>query len=171
MKMTEDKPKPVMKQMTDVMDYGGRPFGRLIPDAETAMLCEQDPVIRDKVAADLKKMRFLIAQPPTYKEALRNMRFHIFNLVFVDEDFDTGVWETNNVLRYLENLNMSVRRRIFVVLISATLPTMDYLATFNKSANLIINKRDIVSMEKILRHAMTEHEDFYHVFKETLQKQ
>jgi hypothetical protein len=169
--MTEEKPKPVVKNMADVMDYGGRPFGRLVPDAETAMICEQDPVIRDKVAGDLKKMGFLVAQPATYKEALRNMRFHVFNVIFVDEDFDTGVWETNNVLRYLENLNMSVRRQIYVVLVSTTLPTMDYLATYNKSVNLIINKRDIVSMEKILRHAMTEHEDFYHVFKETIHKQ
>ena len=90
----------------DRIDYSERPFGYIMPDSQTAMICEQDSVIRDKVVGELKKMGFLTAQPATYKEALKHMRFHVFNVIFIDEDFDTGVWETNNVLRYLENLNM-----------------------------------------------------------------
>jgi len=168
--MTEEKPKPVAQTAAERMDYSGRPFGHVMPDAQTAMICEQDPVIRDKVVGELKKMGFLTAQPSTYKEALKHMRFHIFNVIFIDEDFDTGVWETNNVLRYLENLNMSIRRRSYVVLVSSTLATMDYLDAYNKSVNLVIGKRDIGSVEKILRQAMAEHEDFYHVFKEKIQK-
>jgi CheY-like chemotaxis protein len=141
-----------------------------MPDAETAMICEQDPVIRDKISGELKKMGFLTAQPATYKEALRHMRFHVFNVIFIDEDFDTGVWETNNVLRYLENLNIAVRRQNYVVLISNVVATMDHLEAYSKSANLVINKRDIGSVEKILRQAMAEHDDFYRVFKEMIRK-
>ncbi|PKN85103.1 MAG: hypothetical protein CVU51_09255, partial [Deltaproteobacteria bacterium HGW-Deltaproteobacteria-1] len=58
----------------------------------------------------------------------------------------------------------------YVVLVSATLSTMDNMQAFNKSVNLIINKRDIGSLEKILRQAMAEDEDFYHVFKEKIRK-
>ncbi|MEE9913931.1 MAG: response regulator [Deltaproteobacteria bacterium] len=168
--MAEEKPKPTVKTAAEGIDYTGRPFGHVMPDAETAMICEQDPVIRDKLVGELKKMGFLTAQPATYKEALKHMRFHVFNVIFIDEDFDTGVWETNNVLRYLENLNMAIRRKSFVVLVSATLTTLDYLEGFNKSVNLVINKRDVGSVEKIMRQAMADHEDFYHVFKEKIQK-
>lgn len=168
--MAEEKPRPVVKMASEGLDYSGRPFGHVMPDVETAMICEQDPVIRDKIVGELKKMGFLTAQPASYKEALKHMRFHLFNIIFIDENFDTGVWETNNVLRYLENLNMAIRRKSFVVLVSATLTTMDYLEGFNKSVNLVINKRDVGSVEKILRQAMAEHEDFYHVFKEKIQK-
>jgi hypothetical protein len=98
------------------------------------------------------------------------MRFHLFNVIFIAEDFDTGVWDTNNVLRYLENLNMAVRRKIFVALVSSTLTTMDNLESYNKSVNLLINRRDVGSVDKILRQAIAEHEDFYHVFKEKIQK-
>lgn len=168
--MAEEKPRAGMKASVEGMDYSGRPFGYVMPDSETAMVCEQDPVIRDKVVGELKKMGFLTAQPATYKEALKHMRFHVFNLIFIDEDFDTGVWETNNVLRYLENLNMSVRRQIFVVLVSATIATMDMMEAYSKSANLVINKRDIISVEKILRQSMAEHEEFYRVFKEKIRK-
>ena len=168
--MTEEKPKPVVTSVTDRMDYSGRPFGYMVPDAETAMICEQDPVIRDKIAGELKKMGFVTSHPVTYKEALKHMRFHVFNVIFIDEDFDTGVWETNNVLRYLESLNMTVRRQSFVVLISATLSTMDNLEAFSKSVNLIINKREIIGVDRVLRQAMAEHEDFYRVYKEKIRK-
>ncbi len=168
--MAEEKTKSGAKASAEGLDYSGRPFGYVMPDAETAMICEQDPVIRDKIMSELKKMGFLTAQPATYKEALRQMRFHVFNVIFIDEDFDTGVWETNNVLRYLENLNMVVRRQIYVVLISTTITTMDLMEAFSKSANLVINKRDIVSMEKILRQAMAEHEEFYRVFREKIRR-
>lgn len=168
--MAEEKPRPVGKTAAEGIDYSGRPFGYVMPDAETAMICEQDPVIRDKLVSELKKMGFLTAQPATYKESLKHMRFHVFNVIFIDEDFDTGVWETNNVLRYLENLNMAVRRQSYVVLLSTTLATVDYMEAYNKSVNLVINKRDVGSVEKILRQAMAEHDDFYRVFREKFRK-
>jgi CheY-like chemotaxis protein len=164
--MTEERSKAGEKITTEKMDYSGRPFGFIEPDAETAMVCEQDPVIRDKVTSELKKMGFAVVQPAGFKEALKYMRFHIFHVIFIDEDFDTGVWETNNVLRYLENLNMSIRRQSFAVLVSAKIATMDNLEAFNKSVNLVINKRDIGGVEKVLRQSMAEHEEFYRVFKE-----
>lgn len=168
--MSEETPKPAATTAGEKMDYSGRPFGYLAPDTETAMICEQDPVIRDKVAGELKRMGFATVQPAGFKEALKYMRFHVFSVIFIDEDFDTGVWETNNVLRYLENLNMLIRRQTFVVLISATVATMDNLEAYARSVNLIINKRDILGLEKLLRQGMTENEEFYQIFKESLRK-
>ena len=168
--MTDEKLKSSVKSVDGGIDYSGRPFGYVAPDRETAMICEQDPVIRDKIIGDVKKMGFETAQPASFREALKFMRFHIFNLIVVDEDFDTGVWETNNVLRYLEGLSMPTRRQSFVVLISASLPTMDSLQAYNRSVNLIINKRDVLGMDQFLRQALAEHEDFYHVYKEIIRR-
>ena len=61
--MAEEKATPVGKASGGGIDYSGRPFGYVMPDAETAMICEQDPVIRDKIISELKKMGFLTAQP------------------------------------------------------------------------------------------------------------
>ncbi len=146
----------------------GRPFGFINPDGETAMVCEQDPVLRDQINGALKNMGFLISQPASFRDALKQMRFHVFNVIFVSEDFDAEVSASNNVLLFLENMNMTTRRKSFVVLTSAKLSTMDNMEAFHKSVNLIINKRDIGNVEKILRQAVAEHEDFYRVFKEKL---
>jgi hypothetical protein len=47
---------------------------------------------------------------------------------------------------------------------------MDNLEAFNKSVNLVINKRDIGGVEKVLRQSMVEHEEFYRVYKEKIRK-
>lgn len=154
--------------VTVMSEAEGRPFGFINPDGETAMVCEQDPVLRDQINGALKKMGFLISQPASFRDALKQMRFHVFNIIFISEDFDAEVSASNNVLLFLENMNMTTRRKSFVALTSAKLSTMDNMEAFHKSVNLIINKRDIGNVEKILRQAIAEHEDFYRVFKEKL---
>jgi hypoxanthine phosphoribosyltransferase len=115
-------------------------------------------------------MGFVVVEPASFKEALKHMRFHIFDVIFVDENFDTGISEINNVLKYLEGLSMTVRRQTFAVLISAALDTLDNMMTYNKSVNLIINKKEIDDAGQILKRALTEHNTFYHVYKECLRK-
>jgi CheY-like chemotaxis protein len=165
--MTEEKSA---KPAQEGLDYSGRPFGYVAPESETVMICEQDPVIREKISNNLKKMGFEIVQPTTSKEALRYMRFHIFDIIFIDEDFDTGVWESNRILKFLEGLNMSIRREIFVVLVSTTLTTLDNMQAYNKSVNLIVNKREMGGIEQILRQSLVEYDDFYHTFKDKIHK-
>lgn len=150
-------------------DHTGRPFGYLEPGTETAMICEQDAALQDKISGELKKMGFATVEPSATRDALKYMRFHIFNIIVINEDFDTG-GKTNEVLRHLEGLSMAIRRQTFVVLISGTLDTMDNMQTYNKSVNLIINKKEIDDAGQILKRALTEHNTFYHVYKECLRK-
>jgi hypothetical protein len=154
----------------NVLDYKGRPFGYVDPESETAMVCEQDPVVREKIDSRVKKIGIEVVNPSTFQEALRYMRFHIFDIIIVDEDFDTGIWEVNNVLRFLEGLSMIVRRQSYVVLISNIYTTGDNLHAYSKSVNLIINKSELDESELIMRRAMAEHKDFYHVFKDYVRK-
>jgi len=65
---------------------------------------------------------------------------------------------------------MSIRRNIFVTLITNRFRTMDNMAAFNKSVNLIINLKNINEIEKILRRGVADNEVFYRVFKESLIK-
>ena len=152
------------------IDYSGRPFGYLNPDSETAMICQQDAAIRDNISKALKELKLDVVEPSTFKEALRYMRFHIFNVIVIDENFDTDTWEVNYVLNYIENLIMPVRRQTFIVLISETYPTMDNMRAYNKSVNLIINKKEIAEATIILKKEIAENIDFYYLFKENIRK-
>jgi len=162
--MNEEKSTP--DSVTEEIDYSGRPFGYKDTINETAMICENDPATRQKISSTLKSLDYNVIEAATFKEVLKYLNFHTFNVIFVNENFDTGTGEINNFLNYLEQLPMSTRRQIFVVLISATFATMDYMHSFNKSVNLIINKDDITELALILKKEIQENEYFYHVFKE-----
>jgi CheY-like chemotaxis protein len=152
------------------IDYSARPFGYLDPDSQTAMVCEQDPVTRDNIINKVKKLGFEVVQPTTFKEALKYMRFHIFDVIIVNEDFDTGIWEINNVLKFLESLSMIARRQTFVILISTVFATKDNLQAYNKSVDFIINKQELDDLGQITKKALTEHHEFYQVFKDNVRK-
>ena len=166
--MNEEQSTP--DSVAEEIDYSGRPFGYKDAINETAMICENDPVIRQKIISTLKSLDFNVIEAATYKEVLKYLNFHTFNVIVVNENFDTGTGGINNVLNYMEQLPMSTRRQIFVVLISTTFATMDYMHSFNKSVNLIINQDDITELALILKKEIEENDYFYHSFKEFYRK-
>jgi response regulator RpfG family c-di-GMP phosphodiesterase len=154
----------------DELDYSGRPFDYRDTDSNTSMICERDPAIGQRIRETLVSLNFNVIEASTFKEALKYTTFHTFNLIVVNENFDTEKDGVNKVLQYLERLPMPVRRKIFVVLISSTFETMDYMHSLNKSVNLIINEGEISGFGLILNKEMEENEYFYHVFKEYQRK-
>lgn len=155
---------------SEAIDYSGRPFGYLSPDKDTAMICVQDKATCDILSKSLIDLDYDVVTPTTFKEALRYMRFHIFDIIIVDENFDTDVWEVNYVLNYIEDSIMPVRRQTFVVLLSEIHPTMDNMRAFNKSVNLILNKKEASEAGIILKKEISDNKDFYFLFRETIRK-
>jgi len=155
---------------TEVYDSADRPFDFIAPGAKTAMICLSDMEVRSMISAELMAMGFYPVMPQDCHEALKRMRFHVFNLVIVDERFDCNRQEPHPVLTHIESLAMDIRRTMFVVLVTDRLRTMDDMAAFHRSVNLIINDRNIQEFTKIYKRATADHEAFYSVFFECLSK-
>jgi CheY-like chemotaxis protein len=151
-------------------DAADRPFDFVGEGGATALVCEPDPTAREKISSGIKALGYQVTAPETAKDALKAMRFHIFDVVVVNELFDTANPEANDVLQYLENLNMTTRRRFFVALVSEKYRTMDNMAAFNRSVNLVINLKSIDDAGKIIKQGVAENKAFYHIFHETLVK-
>jgi len=139
-------------------------------EGKTALVCENNPRIREKILNALKLMEYHIVEANNSREALTKMRFHVFDLVAINETFDMSNIDNNSILIYLARLNMAVRRKIFVALLSNQYRTMDKMMAFNKSVNVIINLDNIDDVDRILSRSIAENEIFYRVFKEALKK-
>ncbi len=155
---------------TDSYDAAERPFDFVEEGVETALICEGDPVYRKKIQAALEALGYRVTYPANARETLKQMRFHVFDMVVVNEKFDTPDPDHNNILRYLETLTMSIRRNIFVAMISDRFRTGDSMAAFHKSVNMIIGVSHIDEVEKVLKRGITENDLFYRVYKESLVK-
>jgi predicted Zn finger-like uncharacterized protein len=163
------------KTLFDEVDSGSydaeeKPFDFLEEGQETALLCEPDSDVRAKFRSALDNIGYHTTEPDSAREVLKQMRFHVFEMVVINERFDTTNPDLNNVLRYLDHLPMSTRRGMFVTLVTDRFRTNDNMAAFNKSVNLVLNLKNIDNCEKIFKRAVADNTAFYRVFKETLTK-
>jgi len=88
----------------------------------------------------------------------------------MNELFDSQTPDDNPILTSLNDLLMSERRNMFVALITTRFRTMDHMAAFNKSVNVVIHLRNLDEIAKILQRNIDENQAFYSVFQETLNK-
>jgi len=149
-------------------DASDKPFDFIEEEGLTALVCEQNPMVRGTIQNALNLMDYQITVAESARDALKRMRYHVYDLIVINESFDTRNPESNGVLIYLERLAMSVRRNIFVAMISSRYRTMDNMMAFNASVNLIVNIKNIDDIGKILSRSITDNELFYRVYKETL---
>ncbi len=152
----------------DQYDAAEKPFDFVEEDALTALVCEDDPAVREKVKSTLVLMEYNVSVAGTTREALKRMRYHNYDLVVVNETFDHSSADTNGVLVFLERLPMTTRRNIFVCLIGGRYRTMDHMMAFNKSVNMIINAKNIDEFGKILSTGITDNDLFYRIYRDTL---
>jgi hypothetical protein len=151
-------------------DASEKPFDFLEEEGLTAMVCENDPESVKKIREVLDIMEYSVTVPDSVRDALRKMKYHVYDLILVNESFDGSSPNANGILIYLERLNMSIRRNIFVGLISKQYATRDNMAAFLKSVNLTINERDVRHLDKLLKNAINDNELFFTIFKESMRK-
>jgi len=151
-------------------DASEKPFDYVHAGVQTALLCENDLAVRKEIHDVVEGMNYHVVEAASARNALKYMRFHTYNLVVVNETFDAAGPDSNHVLQYLTALPTSIRGNTFVVLLSNSLKTMDNMMAFNKSVNLVVNLQNIDDMESILKGSLTEHEEFYQIFRESVKK-
>jgi predicted Zn finger-like uncharacterized protein len=152
----------------ETYDASEKPFDFIEEEGKSALVCESDALVREKIRPSLDILEYFITEVPNSREALKKMRYHNYDLVVVNEYFDTQDPDTNPLLIYLERMMMETRRNIFVTLLTTRFRTMDHMIAFQKSVNLVLNLRNIDDFDKIIQRAYADYGLFYKVFKESL---
>ena len=155
---------------SDTYDAALKPFDFLDEGVLTAIICEQDETVIEKVRSTLERMNYNVTGAASIRDALKFMRFHTFDLVVVNESFDGTDPESNYVLKYVAQLPSNTRRDVFVVLLGNSFATGDNLTAFNKSVNFVLNLENVDELEKFLTLSLTDHTEFYRMLKESMKK-
>ena len=153
---------------TDTSDGGEKPFDFIEEEGSTALVCEQDPDIRKKIINALDIMEYHITVAESGRNALKKMRYHVYDLIVINETFNSDSPDSNMVMLYLERLPMSIRRNTFVIMISTRIHTMDRMLAFRYSVHIIINSKNIDDFAKIVSRGLTDNDLFCQVFNESL---
>ena len=118
-----------------------------------------------KATEGLQHKSVLVKDPG---EGINKMRFHLFDLLILSEQFEGIPWAQSPILHYLNRLPMHTRRKSFLVLLGSEFSTMDPMAALVLSADLVVNPKDMNEFAGILKAALWNHENFYGAFTETL---
>jgi len=146
------------------------PFDFVEAGTQTVLICESDAGVREKIFAAMKSSGYRITEAANARDALKKSRFHVYDVVVLNERFDTDNPDANDLLVYFESLPMFTRRQTFVILLTDRFRSSDNMAAFNKSVNLVVNLTNVDDFAAIFKRGLADHTAFYHIFKESLKK-
>jgi predicted Zn finger-like uncharacterized protein len=133
-----------------------------------ALIMPNSSMNEDHLRAGLELIGYKCVSTPNTRDAIGKLRFHHFDLIILADEFDSQPLDHSVIVNYLNRLSMSVRRKLFLALISDNFKTMDNMMAFAMSANVVINSKDLQKLHLILKKSVSENERFYKVFMDTM---
>ena len=136
--------------------------------AKLALVLENHPEDLERARQAVEDLGYRYVTAENTRAAVGKMRLYHFDLVMISDQFDDIDLEQSPVLQYLNNLSMSLRRVVFLVLVGQEYKTLDNMKAFVLSANLVVTRKDMDKFTAILKQALSDHQRFYKVFMDTL---
>lgn len=133
---------------------------------KTALLCDENN--KEVIKSVLSELDYKVSIASSSDDAINRMRFTLYDVIILNEEFDNSTPENNKVLKHIQQMAMPTRRRIFFTLTGKNLRTLDNMTAFVKSANLVANIKDLSNLKSIIKKSAADNERFYKVFKEVL---
>jgi DNA-directed RNA polymerase subunit RPC12/RpoP/CheY-like chemotaxis protein len=123
-----------------------------------------------EISSALEEFSYKPVLPTSIGEAMSKLRLHHFDLIIISDGFDGQDLTNNPITHYLDHLSMSIRRKIFLVLLSDKFKTMDDMMAFARSTNIVVNPDDLSNLPLLLKRGISDNEKLYKVFMDTLKE-
>jgi predicted Zn finger-like uncharacterized protein len=123
---------------------------------------------RDDVARALAENGYQVFVAKDTNQAVDRMRENQLDVVLLDQRFDPVEQGAIFVTREVNILRPAQRRRLFFVLLSTSLRTMDAHAAFLNNVNAIVNVNEIADLPSLLEHRVREFNELYKDFNNVL---
>ena len=132
-------------------------------DKRKALVCTSEGY-REVIADKLSHSGFQVFVAEDTRQAVETMRANKMDAVLLEPQFDPAEQGSVFVIREINMLRPPQRRRLFFVLVSPSLRTMDAHAAFLNNVNVIVNVHDIDELPRIMEVALREYNELYREF-------
>jgi len=144
-----------------------QPNSRPAWDPRKALVCVPEDN-RESIARSLAENRYQVFVAQDTRQAVDRMREDQLEVVLLDPRFDPTEQGTVFVTREVNILRPAQRRRLFFVLLSPALRTMDSHTAFLNNVNAIVNVNEIEELPKLIEHRVREYNELYKGFNNAL---
>jgi len=160
---------PAAPNPDQTMEDKKRPsLQRRFEDRLNALICSDRAELKQKTVSVLDQIGLNAELAVDMRGALNKMEYNAYHLLILDDDFDPDNKGTTGIIDKLSAVDMSLRRRICIVLVSQKFNTNDNMAALHSSVNNVIHQDDIHHMETFLSKALADHKNLYSIYNESL---
>ncbi|MGH9931779.1 MAG: hypothetical protein ACREA9_21465 [Pyrinomonadaceae bacterium] len=143
------------------------PYARPAWDPRKALVCVPEDN-RESLARSLVANGYQVFVANDAKQAVDRMRENLLDVVVLDSRFDPTEQGPVFVTREVNILRPAQRRRLFFVLVSPSLRTMDAHTAFLNNVNAIINVSEIDELPSLIERRVREFNELYKDFNTTM---
>jgi hypothetical protein len=131
------------------------------------LVCAAEPH-RERLARQLSETGSQVFVAEDTRQAVERMRENRLDVVVLDQDFDPIEQGAAFVTREVSVLRPPQRRRLFFMLLSPVLRTMESHAAFLHNVNAVVNIKDIEETPRVLEHSLRDYNELYQEFNVAL---
>lgn len=119
---------------------------------------------RESLARSLAENGYQVFVAEDTRQAVDRMRENQLDVVVVDPRFDASEQGAVFVTREVNIMRPAQRRRLFFVLLSPSLRTMDAHSAFLNNVNAVVNVQDISDLPAMIEHRLRDFNELYKDF-------
>jgi len=142
-------------------------YARPAWDPRKALICVTEEH-REDIARALSEAGYQVFVATDTRQAVDRMRENLLDLVLLDPRFDPVEQGPVFVTREVSILRPSQRRRLFFVMLSPSLRTMDNHTAFLNNVNAIININELADLPKVIEQRLRAYNELYKEFNQAL---
>lgn len=157
-----------LRMIVDLLAKGNsrqadNPHARSSWDKRKALVCTSEPY-REAVSRKLSDSDFQVFVAEDTRQAVETMRANKMDVVLLEPQFDSAEQGSLFVIREINVMRPPQRRRLFFVLLSPSMRTMDAHAAFLSNCNVVVNIADVEELPRIMDVALREYNELYRDF-------
>ncbi len=168
---SQNKPIPIKQQKTailppkepnlDWLENGKYEEKEVIQDVQMVLfLMANSPPLQAAVNA-FTELDYKPVFAKSARDAIEKIQFNNYAAVVLHSKFESNNLNESVFHEYMRKLNMGKRRSIFYILIGPEFHSLYNLEALTNSANLVINDKEVDSLELILKKVIPEYEDIF----------
>jgi CheY-like chemotaxis protein len=148
-----------------LQDYQGMNFEHYTEGFKDSLVCYENEEHLKLISETLRDLKYNVVVSPNLEDAFERIRYTQFDVLILNETFGGGGADKNELLEAFQTMPINNRRKVFLALIGNNYKTLDNMAAYIKSVNVVINVNDMPNLKVILNKAISENNLFYKVMK------
>ena len=153
---------------TDSDDEAGLEFFE--PGTKTALVFCPDYEAMTQIEKGLKQEEYQVRAVSSAGEVQARFRYHIYDVVVLYQSGPEPEDRLREILLWINNVNMEIRRRVLVLHISMNGNRYDTMQAFSMGVEATLSPLDIAVLPEILAKVQESREAQYRIFNECLSR-